>query len=52
MKILVVCMGNICRSPTAEAVLRTRAENNGLLIEVESAGTIDYHHGEKPDSRA
>ncbi|GEA49572.1 protein-tyrosine-phosphatase [Vibrio inusitatus NBRC 102082] len=52
MKILVVCMGNICRSPTAEAVLRTRAENKGLLIEVESAGTIDYHHGEKPDSRA
>ncbi|GEA60658.1 low molecular weight protein-tyrosine-phosphatase [Vibrio comitans] len=52
MKILVVCMGNICRSPTAEAVLRTRAENKGLLIEVESAGTIDYHHGEKPDSRS
>ncbi|WP_261833550.1 low molecular weight protein-tyrosine-phosphatase [Vibrio ishigakensis] len=52
MKVLVVCMGNICRSPTGEAILRTKAENKGLLVEVESAGTIDYHHGEKPDSRA
>lgn len=52
MKVLVVCMGNICRSPTGEAILRTKAEQSGLLVEVESAGTIDYHHGEKPDTRA
>lgn len=52
MKILVVCMGNICRSPTGEAVLRGQAEKRRMLLEVDSAGTIDYHQGKRPDSRA
>lgn len=53
-KILVVCMGNICRSPLAEAVLRKRISDAGLdgMIDVESAGTHGYHAGEEPDSRA
>ncbi|GAL20075.1 low molecular weight protein tyrosine phosphatase [Vibrio maritimus] len=50
--ILVVCMGNICRSPTGEAVLRARAEQAGLDVEIDSAGTIGYHQGNPPDSRA
>lgn len=54
MRILFVCMGNICRSPSAEAVfrnvVRTRAPDIG--VEVESAGTHDYHVGEAPDRRA
>jgi protein-tyrosine phosphatase len=54
MKILFVCMGNICRSPTAEGVftrlLRERAPE--LTVEVDSAGTHDYHVGEPPDRRA
>ncbi len=51
---LMVCMGNICRSPTAEAVLRTRLIAAGLerLVEVDSAGTHGYHAGEPPDRRA
>lgn len=53
-RILMICMGNICRSPTAEGVLRRLIEQNGLssLIEVESAGTHGYHVGECPDRRA
>lgn len=51
-RILVVCMGNICRSPTAEAVLRAKVAERGLDIEVDSAGTIGYHQGELPDHRA
>ncbi|WP_146751265.1 low molecular weight protein-tyrosine-phosphatase, partial [Vibrio alginolyticus] len=51
-KILVVCMGNICRSPTGEAVLRAKAQKLGVEVEVDSAGTIDYHAGNRPDSRA
>ena len=54
MKVLFVCLGNICRSPTAEAVFRTvlaRAAPE-LSIEVDSAGTGDYHLGEPPDLRA
>ncbi len=51
-KILIVCLGNICRSPTAEAVLRTKAKLRGIDIEVDSAGTIDYHQGKGPDRRA
>ena len=51
-KILVVCMGNICRSPTGEAVLRTKAKKLGLNIEVDSAGTIGFHQGSAPDSRS
>lgn len=52
--ILVVCMGNICRSPTAHGVLRHRLAEAGLLdrIVVESAGTHDYHVGREPDRRA
>jgi protein-tyrosine phosphatase len=53
MKILFVCLGNICRSPTAEAVLRTLAAREApeLSIEVDSAGTAGYHVGEPPDPR-
>ncbi len=51
-KILVVCMGNICRSPTGEAVLRARAASQGIDVLVDSAGTIGYHQGDAPDKRA
>ena len=51
-RVLVVCMGNICRSPTAEAVLRAKVAERGVDIEVDSAGTIGYHQGELPDHRA
>jgi protein-tyrosine phosphatase len=54
MRLLFVCMGNICRSPSAEGVFRRvlaeRAPN--LTIEIESAGTHDYHVGSPPDRRA
>ncbi|SIO96011.1 low molecular weight protein-tyrosine-phosphatase [Vibrio spartinae] len=50
--ILVVCMGNICRSPTGEAVLKAKAEQMGIAVDVDSAGTIAYHQGNPPDSRA
>jgi protein-tyrosine phosphatase len=54
MRILFVCMGNICRSPSAEGlfrhVLAQRAPD--LTIEIDSAGTHDYHVGEPPDARA
>jgi protein-tyrosine phosphatase len=52
MKVLFVCTGNICRSPTAEGVLRRLAEKEDLKIHVESRGTHDYHVGEPPDERA
>lgn len=51
-RILMVCMGNICRSPTAEAVCRAKIRERRLNIEVDSAGTIGYHQGEQPDSRS
>lgn len=51
-KVLVVCMGNICRSPTGEAVLKHKAKMQQIAIEVDSAGTISYHKGEMPDKRA
>lgn len=51
-KILVVCMGNICRSPTGEAVLKKRANEQGVNIEIDSAGTIAYHQGNPPDERS
>ncbi|MBV9911440.1 MAG: low molecular weight phosphotyrosine protein phosphatase, partial [Sinobacteraceae bacterium] len=51
MKILFVCLGNICRSPTAEIVLREIAAREApeLPLQVESAGTADYHVGHPPD---
>ncbi|MHA6493739.1 low molecular weight protein-tyrosine-phosphatase [Pseudomonas borbori] len=53
MRILFVCLGNICRSPTAEAVLRHKLNEAGLAgrIEVDSAGTGDWHVGKPPDHR-
>jgi protein-tyrosine phosphatase len=45
-------MGNICRSPVVEAVARTRFARAGLDVMVDSAGTVDYHVGARPDSRA
>ncbi|MCE2595266.1 low molecular weight phosphotyrosine protein phosphatase [Motilimonas cestriensis] len=51
-KILVVCLGNICRSPTGEAVLRHKAKQRGLDLIIDSAGTIAAHAGEGPDSRS
>jgi protein-tyrosine phosphatase len=53
VKVLFVCMGNICRSPTAEVVFRHYVENAGLIdkVFIDSAGTHDYHIGRKPDSR-
>ncbi len=53
-KILFVCMGNICRSPTAEGVFRFQAAQRGMqdLFEIDSAGTHAYHVGEPPDSRS
>jgi protein-tyrosine phosphatase len=54
MRILFVCMGNICRSPTAEATLRRLLREQGLedRVEVDSAGTGNWHVGEPPDERA
>ncbi|MCG5530780.1 low molecular weight phosphotyrosine protein phosphatase [Halorhodospira halochloris] len=54
IRILLVCMGNICRSPTAEGVLRERLRQAGLqgVVETDSAGTHDYHIGKAPDPRA
>jgi protein-tyrosine phosphatase len=46
--ILFVCLGNICRSPAAEAVLRAKATRAGLMLEVDSAGTGGWHVGEPP----
>ena len=53
MRVLFVCLGNICRSPTAEGVLRHKLREAGLegRIEVDSAGTGDWHVGKAPDSR-
>ena len=54
ISILFVCMGNICRSPTAQGVFREMVLQQGLsdYIATDSAGTIDYHSGSKPDRRA
>jgi protein-tyrosine phosphatase len=53
-RILFVCLGNICRSPTAEGVMRRLVEEKGLqhLIEIDSAGTGGWHVGAPPDARA
>ena len=50
MKILMVCLGNICRSPLAEGILWSKAKH--LNLEVDSAGTAAYHIGKKPDIRS
>ncbi|WP_346854899.1 low molecular weight protein-tyrosine-phosphatase [uncultured Draconibacterium sp.] len=52
-KILFVCMGNICRSPSAEAVFTGLVKNNGLAkqFEIDSAGTTAYHAGQRADRR-
>lgn len=50
-RVLAVCLGNICRSPTAEAALRDAAERAGIDLEVDSAGTAAYHVGAAPDAR-
>ncbi len=54
MRVLFVCLGNICRSPTAEAVFRAKVQANGLAgeIEIDSAGTGGWHAGNAPDRRA
>ncbi len=54
ISVLFVCMGNICRSPTAHGVFRKLIEDEGLteLIQVDSAGTHAYHVGNRPDRRA
>jgi protein-tyrosine phosphatase len=54
VKLLFVCMGNICRSPTAEGVMRGLLREQGLedAVEVDSAGTGDWHAGSPPDARA
>ncbi|NQD96048.1 low molecular weight phosphotyrosine protein phosphatase, partial [Pseudomonas sp. CrR25] len=53
MRVLFVCLGNICRSPTAEAVFRDKLQGAGLAgcVEVDSAGTGDWHVGKAPDER-
>jgi protein-tyrosine phosphatase len=50
--VLFVCLGNICRSPLAEAAFRCAAEKAGLKAEVDSVGTAAYHIGEPPDQRS
>ena len=54
MEVLFVCLGNICRSPTAEGVLRHKLREAGLAgqVEVASAGTGDWHVGNPPDQRS
>jgi len=47
-RVLFVCLGNICRSPAAEAVVRAQAEARGLAIRLDSAGTSGWHEGEAP----
>ena len=51
-RVLLVCMGNICRSPTAEEVLRSKATRACLEVQFDSAGTENYHIGEPPDPRS
>ncbi len=52
MKIMMVCLGNICRSPLAEGILQDKVNARGLDWTVDSAGTSGYHVGELPDSRS
>ena len=50
--VLFVCLGNICRSPTAEAVFKKKAHDAGLDLIIDSAGTHGYHIGSPPDKRS
>ncbi len=50
--VLFVCLGNICRSPLAEAAFRDVAERAGFAVDIDSAGTATYHVGEPPDPRS
>ena len=52
MKILMVCLGNICRSPLAEGIMRNKIDKHGLNWSVDSAGTGSWHVGEQPDHRS
>lgn len=52
VSILFVCLGNICRSPTAHAIFRQKAIAENLPVIIESAGTSAYHEGAKPDARS
>ncbi|WP_106639954.1 low molecular weight protein-tyrosine-phosphatase [Allosphingosinicella vermicomposti] len=52
VSVLFVCLGNICRSPLAEAAFRDEAQRAGLAVTVDSAGTGDWHIGHPPDRRA
>ncbi|MBV1922189.1 MAG: low molecular weight phosphotyrosine protein phosphatase [Pseudomonadales bacterium] len=54
MRVLLVCLGNICRSPTAEVVFRSGIDKAGLnsCVDIVSCGTAGYHIGESPDSRS
>lgn len=52
MNILMVCLGNICRSPLAEGIMKEKAKKYQLEIKVDSAGTAAYHVGEQPDPRS
>lgn len=51
MKVLMVCLGNICRSPMADGLLRDKVSKEGLDVIVDSAGTASYHVGNSPDNR-
>jgi protein-tyrosine phosphatase len=52
MRILMVCLGNICRSPLAEGIMQRQLDQAGIQAEVDSAGTIGWHSGEVPDHRS
>lgn len=52
MKILMVCLGNICRSPMAEGILKNKLSEHKLSAQIDSAATSDYHIGQNPDDRA
>ena len=51
MNILMVCLGNICRSPLADGLLRKKIADNQLVVQIDSAGTTGIHAGESPDNR-